>query len=165
MIIIKNKAEIEVMRRAGRIVGEALNFIKDRIEPGISTLEIDRILEEFITKQGAVPSFKGYGGFPGSACVSVNDTVIHGIPSGDIILKEGDIVSVDLGAIKDGYHGDAARTFAVGKISREADRLIEVTEASFFRGAEKAVIGAKLTDISHEIQTYAESFGFGVVRD
>lgn len=165
MIIVKNKLEIELMRKSGRIVGEALNLVGEMIKPGISTLDIDRFLEEFITKQGAVPSFKGYGGFPGSACISVNDTVIHGIPSEKEILKEGDIVSVDFGAVLNGYHGDAARTFAVGKISDEAKKLIKVTEESFFRGIEHAKVGSKLTDISHAIQTYAESFGFGVVRD
>lgn len=165
MIIIKNKTEIKLMRKAGNIVGEALNYINDFIKPGISTFEIDKILEEFITKQGAVPSFKGYGGFPGSACISVNDTVIHGIPSKEEILNEGDIVSVDFGAIKDGYHGDAARTFAVGMISDDAKNLIKVTEESFFKGFEQIKVGAKLTDISHAVQTYAESFNYGVVRD
>lgn len=165
MIILKNNSEIKIMRQAGRITGEALNLIRDYIKPGVSTLELDRVAEEFITKQGAVPSFKGYGGFPGSICASVNDTVIHGIPSKSIVLKEGDIISVDLGAKYNGYHGDAARTFAVGKISKEAELLIKVTEESFFKGVEAIKPNAKLTDISHAIQTYAESFGFQVVRD
>lgn len=165
MIILKNKQEINLMRISGRIVGEALNLMGEKIKPGISTYELDRIAEEFITKQGAVPSFKGYGGFPGSICASVNDTVIHGIPSKKIILQEGDIVSIDMGARINGYHGDAARTFAVGKISEDASKLIDVTRESFFKGVEAIKENAKLSDISHAIQIYAESFGFQLVRD
>lgn len=165
MIILKNKQEIEFMRKSGKIVSDALNLMGEKIRPGISTFELDKIAEEFITKQGAVPSFKGYGGFPGSICISVNDTVIHGIPSKKIILNEGDIVTVDMGAKLNGYHGDAARTFAVGQISDELQKLIDVTEGSFFKGIEAIKENAKLSDISHAIQTYAESFGFSLVRD
>lgn len=165
MIIIKTSKEIDYMKESGRIVEEALNLMEKSIRPGISTLELDRIAEEFITKQGAVPSFKGYGGFPGSICASVNDVVIHGIPSNKIILKDGDIISVDLGVVKNQYHGDAARTFPVGSISKEAERLIEVTRASFFEGLKKIEIGGKLSDISNAIQVYAEAFGYSMVKD
>ncbi|MFB0917890.1 MAG: type I methionyl aminopeptidase [Clostridiaceae bacterium] len=165
MIILKNKKEIDFMKESGRITEEALNLMEKSIRPGISTHELDRIAEEFITKQGAVPSFKGYGGFPGSICASVNDVVIHGIPSKKIILKEGDIISVDMGAYKNGFHGDAARTFPVGVVSDEAQKLIDVTKQSFFKGLEMVQVGGKLSDISHAIQTYAESFGYSMVRD
>ena len=164
MILIKNDLEISFMRKAGRIVGETLNLLERNIRPGITTAELDRIAEEFITKQGAKPSFKGLYGFPASVCISVNTTVVHGIP-GDYTLKEGDIISVDCGAFIDGFHGDAARTFPVGKVSEEARKLIEVTENSFFRGIKKAQVGNRLTDISNEIQQYVEAQGFSIVRD
>lgn len=150
---------------AGRIVEEALCLMEDNIRPGISTWELDQMAEEFITKQGAVPSFKGYGGFPGSICASVNDVVIHGIPSRKIILEEGDIISIDMGAQKDRYHGDAARTFGVGKISEEARQLIEVTKGSFFKGWELCQVGGHLSDISNAIESYIRPYGYGVVRD
>lgn len=164
MIFIKNDLEISLMRKAGRIVGETLNLLEQNIRPGITTEELDRIAEEFITKQGAKPSFKGLYGFPASVCISVNTTVVHGIP-GSYTLEEGDIVSVDCGAFIDGFHGDAARTFPVGNVSEEARKLIEVTEKSFFKGIEKAKVGNRLSDISHEIQQYAEENGLSVVRD
>lgn len=165
MIILKNDKEINLMKISGKIVEDALNLIEENIKPGISTLELDKIAEEFITKQNAVPSFKGYGGFPGSICASVNDVVIHGIPSKNIILNEGDIISIDMGAKINGYHGDAARTFPVGEVSSEAKKLIEVTRASFFKGLEQIKEGNKLSDISHAIQEFGESFGFSLVRD
>lgn len=164
MIIIKNHKEIELMRKAGRIVAETLLLVGENVKPGITTAELDSIAEEFITKHGAKPSFKGLYGFPASLCISVNEQVVHGIPGG-YVLKEGDIVSVDCGAELDGFHGDAARTFAVGNISDEAKKLIQVTEESFFRGIELARVGNNLTDISHEIQSYIEASGFSVVRD
>lgn len=164
MIIIKNHKEIELMRKAGRIVAETLLLVGEKVKPGITTAELDSIAEEFITKHGAKPSFKGLYGFPASLCISVNEQVVHGIPGG-YVLKEGDIVSVDCGAEIDGFHGDAARTFAVGTISDEAKKLIQVTEESFFRGIEFARVGNNLTDISHEIQSYVEASGFSVVRD
>lgn len=164
MIIIKNSTEIEVMRQAGKVVGETLLRLEEMIMPGISTAELDRFAEEFITKQGAKPSFKGYGGFPGTLCISVNDEVVHGIP-GKRILQEGDLVTLDCGAYLNGFHGDAARTFPVGKVSDEAAKLIRVTEESFFKGLEKAIIGNRLTDISYEIQKHVEANGFSVVRD
>ena len=160
MIIIKNDKEINLMRKAGKIVAETLLVVEKNIKPGITTAELDRIAEEFITKHGAKPSFKGLYGFPASLCISVNEQVVHGIP-GRYVLKEGDIVSVDCGAIIDGYHGDAARTFAVGNISEEAQKLIEVTKESL----EAAKVGNNLTDISNEIQKYIEASGFSVVRD
>ena len=164
MIIIKNDKEINLMRKAGKIVAETLLVVEKNIKPGITTAELDRIAEEFITKHGAKPSFKGLYGFPASLCISVNEQVVHGIP-GRYVLKEGDIVSVDCGAMIDGYHGDAARTFAVGNISEEAQKLIEVTKESFFKGFEAAKVGNNLTDISNEIQKYIEASGFSVVRD
>ena len=164
MILIKNDLEISLMRKAGKIVGETLNLLERNIKPGITTAELNRIAEEFITKQGAKPSFKGLYGFPASVCISVNTTVVHGIP-GTYILKDGDIVSVDCGAFIDGFHGDAARTFPVGNVNEEARKLIEVTKKSFFKGIEKAKLGNRLSDISSEIQKYAEAQGFSVVRD
>lgn len=164
MIIIKTDQEIEYMRRAGKVVAETLVKLEEAIKPGITTLELDNIAEKFIIKQGAKPSFKGYGGFPASICASVNEEVVHGFPSSRV-LQEGDIISVDCGAILNGYQGDAARTFAVGKISNEAQKLIDVTRESFFKGVEKAVVGNRLTDISAAIQSHAESFGYSVVRD
>lgn len=165
MIILKNDNEIRKMKEAGRIVEEALRLMEANIRPGISTFHLDRIAEEFITKQGAVPSFKGYGGFPGSICASVNDVVIHGIPSKKVILKEGDIISVDMGALKDHYHGDAARTFMVGEVSQTAKDLIRVTEESFFRGLEAFRAGNRLGDISSAIESHITAAGFGIVRD
>ncbi|MDU4891207.1 MAG: type I methionyl aminopeptidase [Clostridium sp.] len=161
---VKSDTELEYMRSAGKVVAETLAMIEKVIKPGITTGELDRLAEEFIRSQGAIPSFKGYGGFPGSLCTSVNEVVIHGIP-GNRVLVEGDIISVDCGAILNGYHGDAARTFPVGCISKEAQHLINVTKESFFKGIEKAVVGNRLTDISAAIQKYAESYGYSVVRD
>ena len=164
MIIIKNNQEIDLMREAGQIVAETLLLVEGKVKPGITTAELDRIAEEFITKHGAKPSFKGLYGFPSSLCISVNEQVVHGIP-GAYILKEGDIISVDCGALLNGFHGDAARTFPVGKVSQEAQRLIDVTRDCFFEGIKFAQVGNRLTDISHEIQSYVEDSGFSVVRD
>lgn len=164
MIIIKNHDEIAIMRNAGRIVGETLLLLEKEIKPGITTANLDKMAEEFITKHGAKPSFKGLYGFPSSLCISVNEQVIHGFP-GAYVLKEGDIVSIDCGALFNGFHGDAARTFPVGNISVDAQRLIDITKESFFQGIKFAKKGNKLTDISHEIQSYVEAAGFSVVRD
>ncbi|MGN0025647.1 MAG: type I methionyl aminopeptidase [Clostridium sp.] len=164
MIIIKNNKEIDLMRSAGKIVAETLLLIEEKVRPGITTAELDSIAEEFITKHGARPSFKGLYGFPASLCISVNEQVVHGIPGG-YVLKDGDIVSVDCGANINGFHGDAARTFGVGNITKEAEKLINVTRESFFRGIEYAKVGNRLTDISHEIQNCVEAAGFSVVRD
>ena len=152
------------MKIAGRITGEALYLAGQAVREGVTTLALDRIVRSHIEKSGAKPSFLGYGGFPASACISVNEQVIHGIPSEKVILKEGDIVKIDVGAYYKGFHGDAARTFAVGKISDEAAKLIEVTKKCFYDGAAKAVIGNRLGDIGSAIQTHAEANGFSVVR-
>jgi methionyl aminopeptidase len=164
MIFIKNDKEIDLMRASGRVVAETLLLIEQKVKPGITTKELDRIAEEFIVSKGAKPSFKGLYGFPAALCISVNQVVVHGIPGG-YVLKDGDIVSVDCGAFLKGFHGDAARTFAVGNISEEARKLIKVTEESFFKGIEKAKVGNRLTDISHEIQNYVEANGFSVVKE
>lgn len=164
MIIIKNNKEIALMREAGKLVGETLLLIEEKVRPGITTAELNRIAEEFITKHGAKPSFKGLYGFPASLCISVNEQVVHGIPGG-YVLKDGDIISVDCGAQLSGFHGDAARTFAVGNITEEAKKLINVTKESFFKGIEYAKVGNRLTDISHGIQSYVEANGFSIVRD
>lgn len=165
MITIKSKSEIEKMRLAGKITGDVLKEIEKHIKPGISTKQLDKIAYNYIVSRGATPSFLNYNGFPGSICASPNDWVVHGIPSKSVILAEGDIISVDVGAYINGYHGDAARTFAVGKISDEAKRLIDVTKQSFFEGIKYAVHGAKLGDVSAAIQEYVESNGYSVVRD
>ena len=165
MITIKSRTEIEKMRAAGKITGDALREIEKRIRPGISTAELDKIAYDFITSKGATPSFLHYNGFPGSICASPNDWVVHGIPSKDVVLADGDIISIDMGACKDGYHGDAARTYAVGKISDEAQRLIDVTKQSFFEGIKYVIHGAKLGDVSSAIQEYVEANGYSVVRD
>ena len=164
MVTIKSKTEIEYMKEAGRVTGETLNLLKRLIKPGITTLELDRAAEKFIRQNGCTPSFKGYGGFPGSVCISINDEVIHGIPSSRT-LKEGDIVSFDVGACFKGYNGDAARTFGVGKISDEAQKLIDITKQSFFEGIKFAKDGYRVSDISAEIQRVAEENGFSVLRE
>ena len=164
MIRLKNSAQIAFMKESGRITGEALLIAEECIREGVSTKEIDTKIREYIEKCGAKPSFLGYGGFPGSACISINDEIIHGIPSSKRFLSEGDIVKVDVGAYKNGFHGDAARTFAVGKISKEAADLIEVTKQCFFEGISKIRPDARLGDVGHAIQDYAERHGYGVVR-
>lgn len=165
MITIKSKSEIEKMRISGKVTAGALKEIEKHIKPGVSTAYLDKIAYDYITSHGATPSFLHYNGFPGSICASPNDWVVHGIPSKDVILAEGDIISIDMGAVKDGYHSDAARTYAVGKISDEAQRLIDVTKQSFFEGIKYAVHGAKLGDVSAAIQEYVEARGYSVVRD
>ena len=164
MIIIKSQKEIEIMREAGKIVAETHEILKSAIIPGISTLELDKIAEENIRKYNAIPSFKGYGGFPGSICASINEEVVHGIP-GNKILKEGDIVSLDVGAYYKGYHSDSAKTHGVGVISEEDRKLIEVAKESFYEGIKFAKLGYRLSDISHAIQAHVEKHGFSVVRD
>lgn len=152
------------MQESGRIVALVHETIKKAIKPGVTTGELDKIAEKVITDNGAVPSFKGYHGFPGSICASINDQVIHGIP-GDIKLSEGDIISIDVGALKNGYHADAARTHPVGNVSEAAANLIKVTEESFFEGLKYCRKGYRLSDVSHAIQKYSEDRGYGVVRD
>ena len=164
VIVVKSPREIEAMRRAGKITAEARSLAMSMVSAGITTKEIDREVHRFIIKSGAKPSFLGYGGFPGSACISVNDEVIHGIP-GKRQIREGDIVSLDLGACIGGYHGDCAATVACGEVTEEARRLIEVTRQSFFEGIKFARQGYRVSDISHAIQEYAERFGFSLVRE
>lgn len=164
MIILKSPKEIEIMKRAGAVVAQVHERLREVIEPGITTEELDKIAEEYILKSGAQPAFKGYNGFPASICASINEEIVHGIP-GFRVLKEGDIISLDIGAILEGYVGDAARTHAVGKISPEKKKLIEVTKESFFQGIQFAKEGYRLSDISHAVQKYVENNGFSVVRD
>ena len=164
MITLKSSHEIDLMRRAGKITAAARALAGEMVRPGVTTQEIDSAVEHFIRKQGAVPSFLNYHGYPASACISVNDEIIHGIP-GKRVLQEGDIVSVDVGAYIGGFHGDCAATFACGKISEEAQNLIDVTRQSFFEGIKFAKEGHRLQDISAAIQSYVEDRGYSIVRE
>ena len=164
MIHLKNSAQITAMKDAGRITGEALLVARDMVRPGISTYEIDQAIRRYIEKCGAVPAFLGYGGFPASACISVNDEVIHGIPSKKRILKDGDVVKIDTGATYKGYVGDSARTIPVGNVSDEAKKLIEVTRNSFWKGVEALQIGNRLGDVGHAIDSLVVENGFSTVR-
>ena len=165
MIVLKTKRELELMREACRISANALKEAGKAVQPGVSTQEIDDIVRKYIQGQGATPSFLGYGGFPASACISVNDVVIHGIPSKKQILKSGDIVSVDVGAFIDGFHGDNAYTFACGDISKEAQALLKATEESLYEGIKQAVAGNRVGDIGNAVQRYVEDRSYSVVRD
>ena len=158
-------AELVLVKKACEITREALNYAEKVIKPGISTKQLDNLVEKFIIECGGYPACKGYEGFPGCICTSVNDMVVHGIPSEDVILQEGDIISVDIVVRYKGYHGDAARTFPVGKISEEKARLIEVTKQCFFEGIKKLKVGHRLGELSNAIQTYAEQNGYSVVRE
>ncbi len=162
MITIKSPREIELMKEAGRIVALVHEKMKEVVKPGISTHEIDKIAEEVIRANGATPSFKGYQGFPGSVCTSVNNMLVHGIPSKKVILAEGDIISIDVGACYKGYHGDSAWSYAVGKISDEHARLLQVTHDALFIGLKEAKAGNRVGDIANAIQTYVESFGYSL---
>ena len=164
-VTIKSPREIELMREAGKILAKTHDELAKNLKPGMSTWDIDHMGEEIIRSYGCIPSFKNYNGYPASICVSVNDEVVHGIPHREHYLKEGDIVSLDAGVIYKGYHSDAARTHGIGEISGDAQKLIEVTRQSFFEGIKFAKPGNHLNDISAAIQKYAESFGYGVVRD
>ncbi len=164
MVAIKSKSEIEKMKIAGRITYETLEAVREAVKPGVTTLDLDRVAEKYIKSQGCKASFKGYGGFPGSVCASVNDEIIHGIPD-ERELKEGDIVSIDVGACYKGYHGDACRTFGVGRISDEAQRLIDVTKQSFFEALPFAREGYRVSDISAAVQKYVEMNGYSVLRN
>lgn len=164
MIKLKNNEQLVKMRDAGRITAEALLAAGEAVKAGVSTLELDKVVRRYIESQGAVPSFLGYGGFPGSACISINEEVIHGIPTDKKILREGDIVKIDVGAYYKGFHGDSARTFAVGKISAEAEKLIEVTKQCFFKGMEMALPGNRIGDIGAAVGGYAADNGFTVVK-
>ena len=165
MIKIKSDKQISLMAESGKVTGRILHDLKEMICPGISTMDIDRFVEESILKADMVPTFKGYGGFPASACVSVNEELVHGIPRDTRILKDGDIVSVDLGATYKGWVSDAARTYAVGEISEQAAHLIQTARSSFFEGLKYCRVGNRLTDIGHAIQTCIEAEGFSVVLD
>ena len=164
MIQLKNADQIKIMKEAGRITGEALLVARDHVRPGISTYELDRLVRESIEGAGAKPSFLGYGGFPGSACISINDEVIHGIPSKKRFLEEGDVVKIDVGAFYKGFHGDSARTIAVGRVSDEAQKLIEVTRASFFAGIEQLKVGNRLGDVGAAIDGLVVANGFSTVK-
>lgn len=164
MIICKTPLEIEIMRKAGQIVALTLQELKQHITPGITTKELDLIAERFIREHDAIPSFKGYHGFSGSICTSVNEELVHGIP-GKRVLNEGDIISIDIGAKYNGYHSDSAWTYPVGKIDEETVRLLDVTEESLYIGLKEAKPGERLSNISHAIQTYVESNGFSIVRE
>ena len=164
-VTIKSPREIELMRKAGEILASVHEELAKALHPGMTTMDIDRLGEKLIRSHGCIPSFKNYNGYPGSICVSVNDEVVHGIPSRTRVLKEGDIVSLDAGVIYKGYHSEAARTWGIGQVSSEAEKLMEVTRQSFFEGIRFAKAGNHLNDISSAIQQYAEHFGYGVVRD
>ncbi|WP_408955523.1 type I methionyl aminopeptidase [Natroniella sp. ANB-PHB2] len=163
MIIRKSSREIDIMRKAGQIVAQTHAVLAEKIEAGITTQEIDQIAEEFIRAQGAKPAFKGYQGFPSTVCIAINEQVVHGIPSSRH-LETGDIIGLDIGAVVDGYYGDAARTLPVGQVSEKAERLLTVTEESLFKGIEKVKVGNRISDISNAVQQHAEQAGYSVVR-
>jgi methionyl aminopeptidase len=163
MIILKSAEEIEKITHSCRIVAKTLDYLRDVVKPGITTAEIDRLADSYIRSNNAIPAFKGYRGFPASVCTSVNDEVIHGIPS-DRVVEEGDILGIDLGVFKDGFYGDAACTFPVGKIHPDVERLLRVTEESLYKGIENARENKRVSDISHSIQKHAEANGFSIVR-
>ena len=165
MIVLKTSRELSKMREAGRISSRALRLAGEAVEPGVTTAEIDRLVRQYIEKEGATPSFLGYGGFPASACISVNNQVIHGIPSKKHVLKEGDIVSIDIGAYYNGYHGDNAWTFPCGEISKEAQALLDATRESLFEGIKMAKAGNRIGDIASAVQQYVEARNYSVVRD
>lgn len=165
MIIKKSPAEIEAMKEAGRISAKVLREVGKRVRPGVSTLELDEFVETLIRLEGAIPAFKGYGGFPGSICASLNEQIVHGIPSASVILQDGDIISIDTGAIVDGWVGDNAWTYAVGKISPEKQHLLDTTEKCMWAGLDAARPGNRLGDIGAAVQEIAEAEGFGVVRE
>lgn len=165
MIVLKTARELALMREAGRISQRALRLAGSAVEPGVTTAELDRIVRQYIEKQGASPSFLGYGGFPASACISVNHVVIHGIPSKNIVLKRGDIVSIDVGACFEGFHGDNAWTFPCGEISKEAQSLLDTTRESLFEAIKEAKAGARIGDIASTVQRYVEARSYSVVRD
>lgn len=165
MIVLKTRREIELMREAGRISAAALKLAGEAVQPGMTTRQIDKIAHDYIISQGAVPSFLNYNGFPATACISINQEVIHGIPDNEHIIREGDIVSIDLGAAINGFHGDNAATFPCGKISPAAERLCNTTKEALYLGLSKAVAGNRLGDIGFAIQEHCQSRGYGVVRD
>ena len=163
-VTIKTEEEIDLLRKSSLLVGRTLAEVAKVIEPGVSTAKLDRLAEEFIRDNGAVPGFKGYGGFPATLCMSINEEVVHGIP-GDRVINDGDVVSVDCGTLMNGFYGDSAYTFAVGNVKEEVLRLLEVTKESLYKGIEQAVTGKRVGDIGFAIQNHVEQFGYGVVRD
>ncbi|MDH3976388.1 MAG: type I methionyl aminopeptidase [Deltaproteobacteria bacterium] len=165
MVLLKSAKEIEIMRKANLIVAEVLNTLKETVKPGVSTGDLDKVAEEYVKKKGVKAAFKGYNGYPASICASVNEEVVHGIPSPKRILEEGDIVGIDFGVCLDGYFGDAAITIAVGNISTEAEALMKVTEESLYKAIEMAKVGNRLSDISYAVQSHVEAQGYSVVRE
>ena len=165
MIYLKTDEEIELMRSANQLVGRTLGELAKHIAPGVTTLQLDKIAEEFIRDNGAVPAFLGYGGFPNSICASVNEQVVHGIPSSNTILQEGDVISVDCGTILNGFVGDSAYTVCVGEVAPEVKNLLKTTKESLYQGIQQAVEGKRVGDVSHAVQTYCESKGYSVVRE
>ncbi|NMB19833.1 MAG: type I methionyl aminopeptidase [Firmicutes bacterium] len=165
MIILKSAEELRTMRAAGKVVAQAHALVGEMIKPGVTTWDLDRAVEDFILKQNAIPAFKGYQGYPASICASVNEVVVHGIPSKDVILTEGSIISVDIGAFVDGFCGDSAWTYPVGEVEPKVQDLLTTTEEALFEGIEQARVGNRLSDISHAVQRHAEEQGFSVVRD
>lgn len=165
MIVLKSKAEVEKMRLANQVVVEVMKTLGTLIQSGVTTQDLDRVAEELIRKRGGAPAFKGYRGFPATLCTSINDEVVHGIPSGKRILNEGDVVSVDCGVVLDGFYGDHAITFAVGNIAPRTQRLLEITQEALMKGIEKMVVGNRLGDVGAAVQAHVEAEGFGVVRD
>lgn len=165
MIILKTPDEIEIMARASKVVAETIQALKREVRPGITTEDLDRMAEDFIRSQGGIPAFKGYRSYPKTLCASVNEQVVHGIPSKQRVLKDGDIIGLDLGAIVDGFYGDSAVTVPVGKVPPKVAELLRVTEEALYKGIEQAVVGNRLSDISHAVQRHAEAAGFSVVTD
>ena len=165
MIVCRSSAELERMREAGRLVGEVLAELASKVAPGVNTAELDEMAEKRIAKAGATAAFKGYHGYPATICASINDEVIHGIPSGRRVLEEGDIISIDVGASLDGYFGDSAITLPVGHVSEEAATLLRVTEEALYKAIERVLPGARVSDIGHAVQRHVEAFGFSVVRE
>lgn len=165
MVLLKSAKEIEIMRRANVIVAEVLQKLREMVSPGITTGDLDRVAEEYVKKKGVKAAFKGYNGYPASICSSINEEVVHGIPSHERVLEEGDIVGVDFGVCHEGYYGDAAITIAVGKISEKAQDLMNATEESLYKAIEMARVGNRLSDISHAVQSYVESKGYSAVRE
>lgn len=164
-ITVKSESQYQAMKKAGALTGETLAYLGSLVKPGISTKMLDTAAEDFIRKNGGIPSFLNYEGFPASICTSVNEQIVHGIPKPDVILKDGDIISIDCGAIVDGFHGDAARTFLVGNVADEIVKLVDVTRECFFKGLEMAQVGNHISDISRAVEAHATSFGYGVVRE
>ena len=165
MIVLKSSDEIQSMRSAGRVVAQAHQLVRELVRPGLTTLELDRAVDEFLVGQNAIPAFKGYQGYPASICASPNEVVVHGIPSKDVVLQEGSIISVDIGAFVDGFCGDSAWTYPVGEVDPKVQLLLQTTEEALFQGIEQARVGNRLSDISHTVQRRAEERGFSVVRD